>query len=163
MIRRMTGGLLSMAAVVLLLTACGDDDDGNSQQVDSVPTQSALTGQASESTSGPSAGVPTITISGPIGALPGVSDECLALANGFLGIAQLFAQAGIGANQVNAEFTKAASGDLPDEIQNDLTTVLAAVAYPGGITEVDPEQLVVVNEALERLQDYADRECVPTP
>ena len=162
MMRRLTGVLLLMAAVALLLGACGDDDDGNSQQVDSVPTHSAITGQASESSSGPSAGAPTITISGPIGALPGVNEECVALANGFLGIAQLLAQAGIDANQVNAEFTKAASGDLPDEIQDDLTTVLAAVAYPGGITEVDPEQLVVVNDALDRLQAYAEREC-PSP
>ena len=169
--------------VVLVAAACGDSGtDTSAPAATSGDTQPASTEPAATEAPAPMWSPATTsgdTIPATIGDIPGVSDDCEALANVFLSFASIFSPGGINIPDTDA------FGDLPGDVQDDAEIVIDALSEwaqglaDAGIDLSDPNSLATlteaqqnelerlsqafdtdeINDALDRLGEYGEQEC----
>ncbi len=176
--------LAIVAVLVLVAAACGDSgttatDDPTAG--DTSPSNTSASGDTTAATSGDTA--PPATSGGTlpltIGNIPGLSDDCQALANVFLGFSGIFLGGDV--PDINLD----AIGDLPGGLQADAALLIAgAQAYSDGLADLgvdltDPASFAALteeqqqafgdladsidtdefNDAVDRLSAYAEVEC----
>ncbi|MEE8330525.1 MAG: hypothetical protein V3R84_02040 [Acidimicrobiia bacterium] len=180
--------LAIVAVFVLVAAACGDsgttatDDPTAAPAGDTSPSDTSASGDTTAATGGDTA--PPATSGGTlppltVGNIPGLSDDCQALANVFLSFSGVFL--GGDAPDINLD----AISDLPGDLQADAALLIAgAQAYVDGLAELgvdltDPTSLATLtedqqqafgdladsidtdefNDAADRLSAYGEVEC----
>ena len=175
--------LIALFVVVLLLAAaCGDSGSDSTEPAatsgDSAATTQPGSTDAPATTSAPGT-TSGDTIPATIGDIPGLSDDCEALANVFLSFASIFSGGGVNIPDSSA------FNDLPGNLQDDAEIVIGALSdwadglADAGIDLTDPSSLASlteaqqqqlqalseafdtteINDALDRMSDYGEAEC----
>lgn len=177
--------LAIVAVFALVAAACGDS--GTTELADDTsPPDTSSSGDPTAATSGdtappataaPSTAIGTIPVT--IGNIPGLSDDCQALANVFLSFSGVFLGGDV--PDVNID----AISDLPGDLQADVALVIAGLEeYADGLAELgvdltDPASFAALteeqqqafgdladsidtdefNDAADRFSAYAEVEC----
>ncbi|MDH3731537.1 MAG: hypothetical protein OES13_10540 [Acidimicrobiia bacterium] len=175
--------LTIVAVLVLVAAACGDSGSTLTDDTTAAPTgDTSASADTTAATSGDTAPPATSGDTLPpltVGNIPGLSDDCQALANVFLSFSGIFL--GGEAPDLNLD----AIGDLPSELQADAAMMVAGLqAYADGLADLgvdltDPASFAALTEdqqqafgdladsidteefnaAADRLSAYGEVEC----
>ena len=174
--------MIALLAVLLLVGAACGDSGGNGNDpfgIGTATTSDPGTSPGGGDTGGDNATVPTLGTL--LEGIPGLNNECLAVANVFLAMGQVIATGGAGSDALLAE----AAAGIPAELQDDLAVIATALAaYSnaledagidltdpgafGNLTEAQINQLNAideiidsdeVNQAFDNFEAYGDAQC----
>lgn len=142
---------LSVLVLTLIAAACGTD-----------PVDDTTKGEGGGGNGGTTNAVPTLP--GSIPDLPGLSNECEALAGFFLGVAQL----NLGDVANGSSLLDSSTSDMPGSLQDDVDLVAAAASAYGlvfeqlGIDLNDPQSLAnTTQEQQDQLNQAAEGMSAP--
>ena len=185
MMKRLLRMLTMVSAMALMAVACGSTDSQSESATLSNTEAGEESGDGDDSSEGEEGGDDTVFDSDDIelptdvGDIPGLSDECEAIANVFLSMSTAF----LGGGAIDADLSS--FDKLPGELQDDAATVVSALnkLYAGleslGVDLSDPTALASLtadqaatfaqigegldtaefDEASENLSNYAEAEC----
>ncbi len=178
--RRMLGWVALVTALLLVVTACGDSGEGNGSDDGDDTSVTSTTSGGGGGDDGD--GRDTLGTVGTIGNIPGISGECEAVAEVFLGVSQLL----IGGRGAAGELFASAADRVPSDLRDDIGIIAKAaeeyadllaefdidlLADPTAFAQLTPEQQQQfaaasevfsnpeVDEAFANLEAWGEQEC----
>ncbi len=177
--------LATLAMLALVAAACGDSGGTTTAAAgDGGPTQTT----AADGNGGDDGTDGTVTLGTLVDNLPGLDEDCLAVANAFGAMAQvslaLSGQSDLDEDEVRAQFDQARSA-LPGDLQDDVDVLAEAMinyfqvlqdldidfSDPQAVGSLTPEQFETINQAAavfdsddvtaasDNLSAYAEAQC----